>query len=54
MAKADSILLSSRASAALLMVYGQRSALSRALHAGARDLADLLDTITRGRAGEQL
>jgi hypothetical protein len=38
MAKADSILLSSRASAALLMAYGRRSALSCALHAGGKVL----------------
>jgi hypothetical protein len=36
--KADSILLSSWASAAPLMVYGRRSALSGALYAGAQVL----------------
>jgi hypothetical protein len=36
--EADSILLASRASVPLLMVYGRRSALSRALHTGAQVL----------------
>jgi hypothetical protein len=36
--EADSILLASRASGPLLMVYGRRSALSRALHTGAQVL----------------
>jgi len=36
--KADSILLASRASVPPLMVYGRRSALSRALYAGTQVL----------------
>jgi hypothetical protein len=38
LAKADGILLSLRASAAPLIVYGRRPALSRALYAGAQVL----------------